>query len=196
MTLKAFLLAVFLIAAGAFVYAQVTARAEPKPEPKPQSGTVEVATFAAGCFWGVQDKFDHLKGVLRTIAGYTGGTLKNPTYEEVCSKTTGHAESVEVEFDPKVVSYAELVDFFWKIHNPSELNRQGPDIGNNYRTAIFYHTPGQKAVAEAAKATLNATDRYHGSIVTEIAPAGPFYPAEGYHQHYLQKNGGFCGVGG
>ena len=158
------------------------------PEAKHHSGKVEVATFAGGCFWGIQDKFDRIPGVLNTTAGYTGGTLKNPTYEDVCSHTTGHAEAVKVEFDPDAVSYGKLLDAFWKMHNPTEKNRQGPDVGDNYRSSIFYHSPEQKTAAERSKEKLDA-ERYHGTIVTEIVLATEFYPAEEYHQHYFKKKG-------
>lgn len=143
---------------------------------------VETATFAAGCFWGVQAAFDQTHGVLKTTAGYTGGHAPNPTYEQVCSHTTGHAEAVEVEFDPAVVSYANLLDLFWKIHDPRQVGGQGPDMGDNYRSAIFTHSLGQKTQAEASKAALAAPGK--PPITTEITPAGPFYPAEAYHQHY------------
>ena len=146
---------------------------------------IEKAAFAAGCFWGVQAAFDETKGVLKTRAGYTGGHVKNPTYEQVCSHTTGHAEAVEVEFDPEVVSYKQLLDLFWRIHDPRQKNRQGPDIGDNYRTALFTYSPEQKATAEAAKAEQEAKGK--GPIATEIVTAGEFYPAEAYHQHYKSK---------
>jgi len=158
------------------------------PGAEPPSGKVEVATFAGGCFWGIQDRFDKIHGVLKTTAGYTGGTLKNPTYREVCSHATGHAEAVRVEFDPGVVSYARLLDAFWQMHDPTQKNRQGPDVGDNYRSAIFYHSPEQKAVAEASQKEVNAA-RFQGKVVTEIAPAAEFYPAEEYHQHYFKKQG-------
>ena len=158
------------------------------PDHKSASGKVEVATFAAGCFWGVQDKFDKTPGVLKTSAGYTGGRLKNPTYEDVCTHTTGHAEAVRVEFDPVVVQYRQLLDVFWKMHNPTEKNRQGPDIGDSYRSAIFYHSPEQKAEAEASLKEVNAT-RFAGKVVTEVVPAAEFYDAEEYHQHYFKKKG-------
>ena len=162
----------------------VSSQAEPPP-PQPR----ESATFAAGCFWGVQAKFDKIKGVLSSSVGYTGGTVKNPTYEQVCTHTTGHAEVVQVEFDPTVVTYAQLVDTFFGLHDPTQLNRQGPDVGTNYRSAIFYHSPAQKAIAEVAKQKLNAEGKYAGRVVTEIVPAVEFYPAEDYHQKYLQKIG-------
>lgn len=167
--------------------------AQPESAAAPKSnvagGKLEVATFAGGCFWGIQDKFDHVKGVVNTTAGYTGGTVKNPTYEEVCRHNTGHAEAVRVEFDPNVVTYERLLDLFWKIHNPSQVNRQGPDIGSNYRSAIFYHTPEQKAAAEASKEKMNTVGGFNGSIATEISPAKEFYPAEEYHQHYFKRKG-------
>ena len=150
---------------------------------------LEKAVFAAGCFWGVQAAFDHTKGVLKTTAGYTGGHVKNPTYEQVCSHNTGHAEAVEVEFDSAVVSYSQLLDLFWSIHNPRQKGGQGPDIGDNYRSAIFFHTPEQKAAAEASKA--QQQNKGGSLIVTEITPAGEFYPAEAYHQHYKSMSCGF-----
>ncbi len=150
---------------------------------------LEKATFAAGCFWGVQAAFDATKGVLKTYAGYTGGHVKDPTYEQVCSHATGHAEAVEVEFDPTVITYKQLLELFWSIHDPRQVNRQGPDIGDNYRSAIFTHTPEQKAAAEASKAEQNAKGK--GPIATEIVAATEFYPAEAYHQHYKSKT---CGL--
>ncbi len=151
----------------------------------------EKAIFAAGCFWGVQDKFDKTKGVLKTTVGYTGGKLANPTYEDVCSHTTGHAEAVEVEFDPAIVTYDQLLEQFWKMHDPSQKDGQGPDIGDSYRSAIFYTTPEQKTAAEASKQKMNTEGGYNNSIVTEVTPAKEFYAAEDYHQHYLQRQGFF-----
>ena len=151
----------------------------------------ETAIFAAGCFWGVQDKFDNAKGVISTRAGYTGGSTENPTYEEVCSHGTGHAEAVEVVFDPSVVSYDELLELFWKMHNPTQRGGQGPDIGDNYRSAIFYTTPEQKTAAEASVKKLN--ERLGGKIATEITAASTFHPAEAYHQHYHSKAPGLLG---
>lgn len=150
---------------------------------------MEKATFAAGCFWHVEEAFRHLKGVLSTTVGYTGGTTKNPTYEDVCTDTTGHAEVVEVTFDPNKVSYEELLTVFWDVHDPTTKNRQGPDIGNQYRSAIFYHTEEQKKQAEQSKKNLEKTGKYKKKIVTEITQATTFYPAEEYHQQYLQKHG-------
>ncbi|NMC61659.1 MAG: bifunctional methionine sulfoxide reductase B/A protein [SAR324 cluster bacterium] len=147
------------------------------------------ATFAAGCFWGVEEAFRKLPGVLNTKVGYTGGHVENPSYEEVCSDSTGHAEAIEIEFDPSIVSYRDLVSVFFNIHNPTTLNGQGPDIGTQYRSAIFYHTPEQKAQAEAVKAALVADGQFEKTIVTEILPASAFYEAEEYHQRYLEKKG-------
>jgi len=150
----------------------------------------EKATFAAGCFWGVEAAFREVKGVISTRVGYTGGHAKNPTYEEVCSGKTGHAEAVEVVFDPLAVSYQELLDLFWSIHDPTQLNRQGPDYGTNYRSAIFYHTPTQKILAEESRKRIAESGRYgRRPVVTEIMPASPFYPAEEYHQQFYEKQG-------
>jgi peptide methionine sulfoxide reductase msrA/msrB len=149
----------------------------------------ESAIFAAGCFWGVQDAFSHLDGVIATTAGYTGGHTKNPMYEEVCSNETGHAESVLVEYDPSKVSYRRLLDTFWSIHDPTTLNSQGPDIGSQYRSAIFYNSEEQKKEALVSKAALEASGEYKEPIVTEITPAGAFYRGEEYHQQYLAKKG-------
>jgi len=145
------------------------------------------ATFAAGCFWGVEAAFRETPGVLATTVGYTGGSTKNPTYEQVCSHTTGHAEAVEVEFDPDQISYEKLLDVFFSIHDPTQMNRQGPDIGDQYRTAIFVHDDEQATEAEASKEE-HAKD-FARPIVTEITPATTFYPAEDYHQRYLEKRG-------
>ncbi|HEY9869552.1 MAG TPA: peptide-methionine (S)-S-oxide reductase MsrA [Candidatus Obscuribacterales bacterium] len=147
------------------------------------------ATFGAGCFWGVEAAFRRLKGVVSTAVGYAGGTLENPTYEDVCTDTTGHAEVVEVDYDPDKVSYEELLDVFWKTHNPTTLNRQGPDIGRQYRSVIFCHTPEQLAAAEASRDKLERSGRYKDRIVTEIKMAPRFYRAEEYHQRYLEKRG-------
>ena len=145
------------------------------------------ATFAAGCFWGVEAAFRALPGVVATTVGYTGGHTDNPTYEQVCSHTTGHAEAVEVEFDPEQVSYDDLLRTFWENHNPTQKNRQGWDIGDQYRTSIFFHSPEQEA---AARASLEREqESYRKPIVTEILPAPKFWPAEDYHQQYLEKRG-------
>lgn len=152
---------------------------------------VEKATFAAGCFWGVESAFRELlgKGVISTRVGYTGGHFPNPTYEDVCSHKTGHAESVEVVFDPSRITYNQLLDVFWSIHDPTTPNRQGTDIGSQYRSAIFYHTPEQHKLAGESKKQLDASGRYGAKILTEIVPAGVFYPAEDYHQQYHEKRG-------
>jgi len=159
-------------------------------------GCCEKATFAAGCFRGVEAAFRCAEGVVSTRAGYTGGSKINPTYQQVCSGRTEHAEAVEVTFDPRIISYDRLLDIFWTIHDPTQLNRQGPDVGTNYRSAIFYHTPGQKALAEASRDRLQGSRNYQGrKIVTEIVPAKNFYPAEDYHQQYYEKCGrGYCAI--
>jgi peptide-methionine (S)-S-oxide reductase len=147
------------------------------------------ATFGAGCFWGVEAKLRQIEGVVDAAVGYLGGTLENPTYKDVCTDTTGHAEVVEVQYDPAKVSYDRLLDVFWMLHDPTTLNRQGPDVGTQYRSAIFYHDDEQKRLAEASKAKLEASGRFRRPIVTEITPASTFYRAEEYHQRYLEKRG-------
>ena len=147
------------------------------------------ATFAAGCFWGVEDAFRQVKGVTSTTVGYIGGTTKNPTYKEVCTDRTGHAEAVEVEFNPDQVSYRELLALFFQSHDPTTLNRQGPDFGTQYRSAIFYHDAEQEAEALDAKATLEKAGVFKRPIVTQIVPAPQFYRAEDYHQQYFEKQG-------
>jgi peptide-methionine (S)-S-oxide reductase len=149
----------------------------------------EEATFAAGCFWGVEARFRQVKGVLNVTVGYTGGTTKFPTYEQVCTDRTGHAESVLVEFDPAVVTYDQLLDVFWNMHDPTTKNRQGPDTGSQYRSAIFYHTPEQSDRATASKERFDASGKYSRPAVTEVVPAQTFYPAEEYHQSYHEKHG-------
>jgi peptide-methionine (S)-S-oxide reductase len=149
----------------------------------------EKATFAAGCFWGVEAAFRQIPGVLATAVGYIGGRTNNPTYEDVCTDETGHAEAVEVEYDPARVSYNQLLDVFWQEHDPTQLNRQGPDVGSQYRSAIFFHTPAQQAAALASKEALEKSGRHRRPIVTEILPAAEFYKAEDYHQQYLEKRG-------
>ncbi len=147
------------------------------------------ADFAAGCFWGVEAAFRQVEGVLSTTVGYEGGRTENPTYEDVCTNTTGHAETVEVEYDPSRVSYERLLDVFWDNHDPTQLNRQGPDVGTQYRSAVFFHTPEQQAAADASKNQRTASGKYKRPIVTEITPASKFYRAEDYHQQYLEKRG-------
>lgn len=147
------------------------------------------ATFAAGCFWGVEATFRQIDGVLSTSVGYTGGTTDGATYEQVCSGSTGHAEAVEVEYDPERVSYEDLLTVFWENHDPTTLNRQGPDVGTQYRSAIFYHSPEQRRAAEESKQRLEQSGRYNSPIVTEIVEAGAYHRAEEYHQQYLEKRG-------
>ena len=151
--------------------------------------TTETATFAAGCFWGVEEAFRTLPGVAATTVGYTGGTKSEPTYKEVCTGTTGHAEAVRVEFDPATVSYEQLLDVFWQNHDPTQVNRQGPDRGTQYRTEIFVHGAEQEAAARASKEREEASGRHRGPIATRITPAAEFWPAEEYHQQYLLKRG-------
>lgn len=147
------------------------------------------ATFAAGCFWGVEAAFRQLDGVRATAVGYIGGDTPNATYRQVCDGDTGHAEAVQVEYDPAQIGYEALLDLFWQSHDPTQVDRQGPDIGTQYRSAIFFHTPEQEAAARASKAALEASGRLRRKVATEIVPAGPFWRAEDYHQQYLEKRG-------
>ncbi len=147
------------------------------------------ATFGAGCFWGVEATFRKLAGVRSAVVGYSGGSFENPTYEDVCSGKTGHAEVVQLEYDPPEVSYEDLLDVFWNCHDPTTVNRQGPDIGTQYRSAIFFHDADQESAAITSKQKLQSSGRYPSPIVTEITPAEAFYPAEDYHQRYLEKRG-------
>lgn len=147
------------------------------------------ATFGAGCFWGVEDIFRKLEGVMDTQVGYAGGDFDHPSYQDVCSGVTGHAEVVEVTYDPEIISYTDLLDIFWNIHDPTTLNRQGPDIGTQYRSVIFYHNSKQEELALESKKSLEASGRYEREIVTEIKPAGKFWRAEEYHQQYIEKTG-------
>jgi peptide-methionine (S)-S-oxide reductase len=149
----------------------------------------EKATFAAGCFWGVEAAFRAVPGVTATTVGYTGGSFPNPTYHDVCTGRTGHAEAVEVEYDPARVTYGDLLRVFWENHDPTTLNRQGPDVGTQYRSAIFFHSPEQQAAALASKQQLEQSGAYRRPVVTEITPAAAFYRAEEYHQQYLEKRG-------
>jgi peptide-methionine (S)-S-oxide reductase len=150
---------------------------------------MDKATFGAGCFWGVEAAFRQIKGVTSTAVGYMGGTLHDPTYEDVCTNGTGHAEVVQVEYDPSQVPYDDLLRVFWDNHDPTTLNRQGPDVGTQYRSAIFFHTPEQEAAAKASKEALAKSGRFKRPIVTEIVPAPEFWRAEEYHQQYLEKRG-------
>ena len=149
---------------------------------------LETATFGAGCFWCVEAVFLQLKGVHEVVSGYTGGTTVNPTYQAVCMGMTGHAEVIQIQFDPSVISYEELLEVFWCTHDPTTLNRQGADVGTQYRSAIFYHTEEQQRIAEKSKAETDASDMWEAPIVTEITPIDTFYPAEDYHQNYFELN--------
>jgi len=151
--------------------------------------STEKATFGAGCFWQVEEMYRTVPGVISATSGYEGGNLNNPTYQDVCNDDTGHAEVVEIEFDPAIVSYDTLLDIFWNNHNPTTLNRQGPDVGTQYRSAIFFHSPEQEKIALASKAHLEASGKFKKAIVTEITPASTFWKAEEYHQQYLFKRG-------
>jgi peptide-methionine (S)-S-oxide reductase len=155
---------------------------------------MEKATFAAGCFWGVEDAFRQVQGVTDAAAGYTGGTVESPTYREVCGDATGHAEAVQVDFDPARVSYEDLLSVFWRIHDATTMNRQGPDVGTQYRSAIFFHTPEQEKAARASKAKEEASGRHRRPVVTEITPASRFWRAEEYHQRYNEKHGRSCRI--
>lgn len=150
---------------------------------------MQKATFGAGCFWGVEAAFQNVNGVTKTTVGYLGGTLDNPTYEDVCSDTTGHAEVVEVEFDPTIISYNQLLAIFWDNHDPTTRNSQGLDVGSQYRSAIFHHTEEQKKLALLSKEDMNRSGRFTRAIVTEVTQASEFYRAEEYHQQYLAKRG-------
>ena len=154
-----------------------------------ENATLEKATFGAGCFWGVEAAFRQIKGVVSTSVGYSGGSYENPSYHDVCTGRTGHAEVVEVVYDPAKVSYEDLLRVFWENHDPTTMNRQGPDVGTQYRSAIFFHTPEQRAAALASKSELDSNGRYRRPIVTQIEPASKFYEAEDYHQQYLEKRG-------
>jgi peptide-methionine (S)-S-oxide reductase len=182
-----------LLAAGA------TCQSQKEPSPmntastigrESPSGEQQVAIFAAGCFWGVEQTFREVEGVLETSVGYTGGHTENPTYKQVCNDTTGHAEAVRVVYDPQEVSYDKLLDVFWANHNPTTPNRQGPDVGSQYRSAVFYQNQAQADAARRSKEALEQSGRFSRPIVTEIVPAKEFYPAEDYHQQYLEKRGG------
>lgn len=150
---------------------------------------IEKATFAAGCFWGVEETYRSLSGVLETRVGYTGGQVENPTYEDVCSGVTGHAEALEITFDNSKIGFTDLLRIFWKSHNPTTKDRQGPDIGHQYRSVIFYHSDQQRQIAEQSKEELDKSGKYKNPVVTEIVPAQKFWSAEEYHQKYLMKRG-------
>lgn len=164
----------------------------PSSAPKQVTGSTmyETATFAAGCFWGVEAVFREVPGVADAAVGYSGGHTENPTYEDVCTDKTGHAEVVRVAYDPAKVSYEQLLDVFWNCHDPTTLNRQGPDVGTQYRSAVFFHSPGQEAAAKASKERLQASSKFAGrTIVTRITPASTFWQAEECHQRYIEKGG-------
>lgn len=154
------------------------------------NGMTKVATFGAGCFWKPQHFFDDIPGVVKTTVGFMGGLVERPTYQQVCTNETGHAEVVQVEFDPAQVSYEKLVRMFWSIHDPTQLNRQGPDVGTQYRSVVFYHSPAQRESAERSRAELEKSNAQSGPIMTDIIPATIFYPAEDYHQKYIAKQRG------
>ena len=156
------------------------------------NGTTQLATFAGGCFWGVEAEFLEIPGVLDATSGYEGGKTENPSYQDVCSDTTGHAEVVQLTFDPAVVGYDRLLDAFWTMHDPTTINRQGPDVGTQYRSAIFYHSPEQRTAAEASKEREDRSGRHKRPVVTQIVPAQTFYRAEDYHQRYFAKHGISC----
>lgn len=157
--------------------------------------SLETAAFGAGCFWGVEETLRRLKGVKETAVGYMGGPFKDPTYEDVCGGQTGHAEMVEIQFDPAEISYDDLLEVFWECHNPATLNRQGQDIGEQYRSVIFYHSPEQEQAARKSRETLEKSGKWKSPIVTEISPASTFNRAEEYHQQYLKKRGlGGCPI--
>jgi peptide-methionine (S)-S-oxide reductase len=158
------------------------------------SETVRRAAFGAGCFWGVQASFDRIKGVVSTQVGYMGGRTESPTYEQVCTNRTGHAETVEVQYDPEQVSYEQLLEAFWNMHDPTTPNRQGPDVGAQYRSVVFYYDEEQRQAAEAMKERLSRSGRFSRPIVTEIVPAETFWRAEEYHQKYHEKHGGACRI--
>ena len=150
---------------------------------------MEKATFGAGCFWGVEATFRSIPGVVSTLVGYCGGKTDNPTYQDVCTDTTGHAEVVEITFDPAQLPYEQLLETFWKLHAPTTPNRQGPDVGSQYRSVIFFHSPAQETAARAARERLDQSGKFRHPVVTQIVPAAPFYKAEEYHQRYLEKRG-------
>ena len=153
------------------------------------SAAIETATFGAGCFWGVEAAFRQVPGVVETAVGYEGGTLENPSYRDVCTDRTGHVEVVQVTFDPARVPYERLLDVFWDNHDPTQVDRQGPDVGTQYRSAVFYHSDAQQSAATASKEALDRSGRFRRPIATQIVPAATFWRAEEYHQRYLEKRG-------
>ena len=188
------LMLVAVVAAGLCCGTAVTEAAAPGTANK-ENIVTEKATYGAGCFWGVEHAFRRVEGVTSTAVGYAGGEVEDPTYRQVCSGNTGHAEVVQVEYDPSRVSYDELLDVFWSIHNPTTVDRQGPDIGEQYRSVIFYHTDEQEAGAEASKQRLEESGKWPDPVVTAIEPTPAFYRAEEYHQRYNEKHGGgACGI--
>jgi peptide-methionine (S)-S-oxide reductase len=187
---------VALLFAGGVLYAVLHEQSENTmaATPKSVSPGCEFATFGGGCFWCLEATFELLNGVERVESGYTGGALKNPTYQQVCSGTTDHAEVVQIAYDPKIISYRDLLNVFFVMHDPTTLNRQGHDVGTQYRSAIFYHSPEQKKIAEEAIADLEKQNVFDQPIVTQVAPLGTFYRAEDYHQGYFRNNpsAGYC----
>ncbi len=186
---RSYMYLIALIALLGFTPAATASPAAKGARTMNKTTTVEKATFAAGCFWGVEAAFRQIKGVVSTQVGYTGGRTNDPSYEDVCTDRTGHAEAVEVTYDPSRVKYEDLLHVFWTNHDPTTPNRQGPDVGEQYRSAIFYHSPAQETEAKVSKARLESEHRFKRPIVTQILAAGPFYRAEEYHQQYLEKRG-------
>jgi len=195
--IKAAAVALVALAAGAAIYGGKRNMSETQPDPQPQSAAeakqglptdLETATFGAGCFWCTEAVFQQLKGVHSAVSGYSGGATKDPTYEQVCTGSTGHAEVIHLAFDPKAITYPELLEVFWKTHDPTTLNRQGIDFGTQYRSAIFHHNEEQKRLAERYKQELDAAGAFSAPIVTEITAFSEFYPAEDYHQKYFEAN--------
>lgn len=182
--------AALLLVAAFFMNACSQTKQETKPmeEKNPNTAAYDTATFGAGCFWCVEAVFQQLKGVIKVTSGYSGGTTKNPTYHEVCSGSTGHAEVCQIVYDPKVISFKELLEAFWQTHDPTTYNRQGNDVGTQYRSAIFYHNAEQKELAETYKTELDRSGAFEKPIVTSIEPYTAFYPAEDYHQNYYNQN--------
>ncbi len=185
---------VFLTMAAVVTAVSLSFSQTKKSDPKPMSNELQLATFGAGCFWCTEAVFLNVKGVTKVVSGYEGGKVKNPSYREVCTGETGHAEVTQITFDPSKVTFEELLEVFWNTHDPTTLNKQGADEGTQYRSVVFYHNDEQKKTAEAYKKQLDASHVYKNPIVTEISPASAFYPAEDYHQNYyaLNPNQGYC----